>query len=149
MPTDLNSLSERMTRLSRKFLTKAQQLEVDVAKETHRLLVLNTPVDKGVARSNWLITVGFETDAVIAAHFPGQHLGLSETANAQATIEAGLNVLISALTKEGEQQIFIQNNVPYIEKLNAGSSSQAPGLFVEMAIQQGLEIVRKRFLLQD
>lgn len=130
--------------MSRQFLSRARQLEVDVARQTHKLLVNGTPVDKGVARSNWLISIGFEIDAVIPARVPGRHLGIDETANAQATIEAGLGVLMSALTPGNEGQIFIQNNVPYIDKLNEGYSGQAPSGFVESAIKEGLDIALSR-----
>jgi hypothetical protein len=41
-------------------------------------------------------------------------------------------------SKEGKNKIIIENDVPYIEHLNNGSSKQAPSHFVEqIALQHG------------
>jgi hypothetical protein len=37
--------------------------------------------------------------------------------------------------KAGETGVILQNNVPYIEPLNAGHSKQAPAHYVEQTIQ--------------
>lgn len=103
-------------------------------------LVLATPVDKGVARSNWLVSLGASRGDVISAYSRGSKLGISEGANAQGAIQHALSVVGNH--KVG-QDIYITNNVHYIETLNAGYSGQAPANFVALAIQAGIEAIRR------
>lgn len=104
-----------------------------------RSLVRNTPVDKGVARSNWRVGIGTPTRSVISAYAPGNKLGIGESANASAAISAGLARINSVRGVSGRggglrTAIYITNAVPYIGKLNSGSSTQAPAGFVETAL---------------
>jgi len=99
-------------------------------------LVRNTPVDKGVARSNWRVGIGAPTRSVIEAYSPGKKLGIGETANASAAINIGrarINSVRGSSTGLGTA-IYITNAVPYIGRLNAGYSGQAPAGFVETAL---------------
>lgn len=102
-------------------------------------LVLSTPVDKGVARSNWLASVGSSRSDQIPAYAPGSKLGLAERANAEGAIRQAQGAMAARLPG---QDCFITNNVPYIETLNNGYSAQAPPSFVQLAIQRGVEAVR-------
>jgi hypothetical protein len=78
-------------------------------------LVLKTPVDTGRARANWLVTVGTTTFAETdATDKPGS-----------ATISSG-TVAISSVRKDPFTIVYLQNNLPYIEDLEGGSSTQAP-----------------------
>ena len=99
-------------------------------------LVRNTPVDKGVARSNWRVGIGAPARAVIGAYAPGKKLGIGETANASAAISAGRARIASVRgTSSGlTTAIYITNAVPYIGRLNSGYSGQAPAGFVQTAL---------------
>jgi len=99
-------------------------------------LVRNTPVDKGVARSNWRVGLGAPTRSVIGAYAPGKKLGIGETANAAAAINAGRARINSVRgTSSGlTTAIYISNAVPYIGRLNSGYSGQAPAGFVQTAL---------------
>tara|TARA_R110000851_G_scaffold16046_2_gene52525 strand:+ start:13616 stop:14068 length:453 start_codon:yes stop_codon:yes gene_type:complete len=99
-------------------------------------LVQNTPVDKGVARSNWRVGIGAPTRSVIGAYAPGSKLGRGESANASAAIAAGRARIASVRgTSTGlSTAIYISNAVPYIGRLNNGFSGQAPAGFVETAL---------------
>ena len=99
--------------------------------EVTALLVRNTPVDTGWARANWIPSVGApnataRTNRPTASLVPG----------AAAEQAAGLASL--AAFKFG-QTAYIVNNVPYIRKLNAGSSTQAPSGFVDRSVEQGVK----------
>ena len=101
-------------------------------------LVRNTPVDKGVARSNWRVGIGAPTRSVISAYSPGRHLGIGENANASAAIAAG-NARINSVKNSGGSlgtAVYISNATPYIEKLNNGYSGQAPAGFVQTAVAE-------------
>lgn len=96
-----------------------------VALTVDQTVVSSTPVDTGRARGNWQVSLGFpvveEQDLVDKA--------------GTVTIAAGAAVIRS---RQSGQTIFISNNVPYIGRLNQGSSSQAPANFVEMAVMDGI-----------
>lgn len=96
-------------------------------------VVFSTPVDKGVARSNWRVSLNRPVTDTVAAYAPGENLGISETANAQAAINQGQTVISQ---RRDMQPIYISNNLPYIGALNAGSSRQAAAGFVEAAVTE-------------
>lgn len=105
-----------------------------------RSVVRNTPADKGVARSNWRVGIGAPTRKVIQAYRPypkgsmANGRGTAETANAGAAIAAGLARIKASEVAGLTSAIYISNNVPYIRKLNAGSSKQAPAGFIETSL---------------
>ena len=86
-------------------------------------LVARTPVDTGRARSNWLPS-----------------LNVSET----STVEPGQkpNVGIVLGSYKINDTILITNNLPYIKRLNDGSSKQAPANFVEAAVEFGANTIK-------
>lgn len=102
--------------------------------EFYRQVIISTPVDTGRARHGWNITINSPSDTV-----PPE--GKYSMPNIE---EHGLSTIISV---SPEQVIYITNRVHYIEKLNGGSSRQAPARFVELAaerVQRGIsKLVRK------
>jgi hypothetical protein len=93
-----------------------------------RRVVFATPVDTGRARANWRAALG------------GPFTKELDSTDAGAAISQAQGVI--AGSKPG-QAIYISNNVPYIVRLNEGSSAQAPAGFVEDALLAGAEIIRK------
>ena len=82
-----------------------------------------TPVDTGRARNSWLATEN-----------PLQFAN---------TLTGGLGVAASLLkppSRDKIEQFYITNGVDYIDKLNAGSSKQAPARFVENTILKYFDI---------
>lgn len=76
-------------------------------------VVLKTPVDTGRARGNWQTNVGRGTREEIDVEDKGGN----------STVAKGL----AAIGKQkGFQQISLDNNVPYIGRLEDGSSRQSP-----------------------
>lgn len=79
-------------------------------------LVVKTPVDTGHARNNWQITIGSE---------------------AQDEIDAPINELGALSTLGPFQDVYITNNVPYIERLDNGHSmKQAPAGMVTPTLNE-------------
>lgn len=111
------------------------KLAKTVAEKVDSELVLNTPVDIGTARSNWVVSLGAPLDEFIEAYAPGSHLGKGERTNAFAAIIQGRREIAD---RQPGQTIYIQNNAPYIGLLNDGHSRQAPALFVQAAVRQGI-----------
>lgn len=89
----------------------------------HQTVVLATPVDTGRARGNWDVSIGGSSKE------PTDNIDQSGS----NTIARGRAV---AESRKPGQSVHIANNLPYIAKLNEGSSAQAPKLFVEQAIDE-------------
>jgi hypothetical protein len=100
----------------------------------HGRLVEDTPVDTGWARSNWLPSVGTPKREVV---------GKPSSLNAGAA-DSGRSEVVDWKIADGP--IYITNNVPYIQRLNTGSSKQAPAGFVESAVQTEVNKANRRKL---
>lgn len=95
-------------------------------------LVEDTPVDTGWARANWVPAIGASRNS------PAESQPTGSMVQTQAAFQqAGLVGLLSYKLPQGA--IFIANNVPYINRLNDGSSTQAPTGFVQAAIRRGVQ----------
>lgn len=110
-----------------------------VARKALKSLVLGTPVDKGVARSNWRVSLGARTFLIIPAYSPGKKLGIGERANARATIAAGNAVIaqlrIGRVTGRVGKALIITNNIPYLNKLRFDKHSpQQTNDWVDLAL---------------
>lgn len=91
-----------------------------------RGLVLATPVDQGFARSNWQTSEGRPITSEI-----------TEDVNRNGS----LSIAIASRATNAARSIpyplfYARNNLPYIERLNAGWSEQAPAKFVEQVIDR-------------
>lgn len=110
--------------------TNAVESEVvDIVTEIHSELMdsppTGTPVDTGWARSNWQIQVGSPPTGTVGSK------GAVSDAKALADREA-----IKSF-KLGDGDVYIQNNVPYIGRLNQGGHSiQSPPFFVDTAVSK-------------
>lgn len=102
-------------------------------------MVLATPVDKGRARSNWLVELDAPRRDTIEPYVPGEG-GNTGGANASAALAQG-GAVIGGYNGDHNTAIVISNNLPYIGPLNAGSSRQAPAGFVEKAVQAAVKQV--------
>ena len=91
-------------------------------------LIEVTPVDTGWARANWLPSVGQPIDAPAGAR---DSVGTATSDQRNGT---------AAVTKYDltKGNVFISNNVPYILRLNDGSSTQAAAGFVQGAIAKAV-----------
>lgn len=113
-------------RISHRTLCRRLALGID------QRLVLNTPVDTGRARSNWLASVGTSRSDTIEEYVPNSKEKAGELGpNAIAAIQQADAAL---KTCPDFPVIYLANNLPYIQRLNEGSSVQAPAGFVEAAI---------------
>lgn len=102
-------------------------------------VVKATPVDTGLARSNWLASIGA---ADLSARSPRSQI---------ATIQE-INSTVADVPADSE--VHIANGggkVPYLERLNSGSSFQAPANFVRIAamaardgLLEGVQILKRR-----
>ncbi len=106
----------------------AEDVDAMVGKFTRRLgvgilrrVVLATPVDTGRARANWQVDLNATPQGQLEEFDKGGGAAVSKGA---AKIK----------TAKSYGTIDMVNNVPYIGRLNEGSSRQAPAGFVEAAV---------------
>lgn len=107
-------------------------------------VVQSTPVDTGRARSNWIASLNQPVTVNREPYSAGEN-GSTGAANVAAAIQQAASVISTA--KSGNS-IWISNSVPYIGRLNEGSSAQAPANFVETSLMRGVEVVRRAKLLE-
>ena len=108
-------------------------------------VALRTPVDTGRARANWRTQVGSALTAQPGA-FPAGSKGSTEAAAAGQAIAEAVRA-VDGFNKSGTP-VFISNNLPYIEALNRGSSTQAPEGFIESAIDAGVRAIQQSRLIK-
>lgn len=122
----IRAIIQGLNRLTERVITKIT-LDVDAnLRET-------TPIDLGWARANWVPAIGtpFRTDLEgIKPTIAQAAAQAAEQAQAMAAVVAGYRLTMG--------KVFISNNVPYITRLNDGSSTQEPPGFVQRAIHKAV-----------
>ena len=126
--------AKRMSSIGVIVTDNADKMVRRVVTVVDQIVVLGTPVDTGHARSNWHIGLGAavteETDTF-------DKIG-SETLSKHQSVIA---------SRRAGQDVYNSNNVPYIGMLNRGHSSQAPAMFVEQAVLEGIRAAKNSRLL--
>ena len=122
--------ARRMQRRARQVESGASDAVKSAALVINQVVILETPVKSGHARANWQIGLVSPITREID----------EEDKSGAATI-ARNNTLIKARTKRVD--IILSNNVPYINRLNEGSSSQAPAGFVQLAVLAAVAALAK------
>ena len=84
-------------------------------------VIMRTPVLTGRARGNWQATVGTPAGGTIEEF---DKSGMSTMAK------------VNGLRLEDDQPAFLTNNLPYIEKLEKGTSQQAPAGMVGVTVAE-------------
>jgi len=115
----------------------------DAASTVLRSMVDRIPIDTGAAKSNTQVSLGTPILTTRAAHAPGV-----KRSTEQQNISAAINAGQRRINSRRKEAIFITNNIPYIGKLNRGTSTQSPGLFAEVAVVLGLLSVKRARVLR-
>ena len=130
MPRDpqVRAIVRGLERLTERVVTK---LTLDVTAN----LIEATPVDTGWARANWVPSIGsaFEEDLTDTE---------SSAQNAAMAKQKQQSAIAGVVTgyKLNRGKVFISNNVPYVGRLNDGSSMQAPSGFIQTAIAKAVTL---------
>lgn len=93
-------------------------------------LIEDTPVDTGWARANWVPAIGSPRTKTAGTREAAENGNLSTGPQTTGQVEI--------LRYKLGPTVHITNNVPYINKLNAGHSRQAPSAFVQNAVLRGV-----------
>lgn len=86
---------------------KIKKVRVNYAFALYSSIVKKTPVDTGRARANWNVSVGKD-----------------DTSTTDEKKKTGLKHKITEINPNGDESIFISNNLPYITKLEYGGYSK-------------------------
>lgn len=143
---EMKDFSKRIRTIAVEAEREVENTVKQVAISVDQTVVMATPVDTGRARSNWIARLGSAARGVREAFVPGKK-GSTGAANSQASIDAARGI-IAGYSVRTNPAIFISNNLPYIEKLNDGHSTQAPAAFVQQAVQSGAAAVRNARIIK-
>ena len=139
MAGNLLTLADNIAKKRKAIDEAASKLAVETALTIVGDLAYKTPVDTSQALSSWEVTLDAPSTNKPGPHFPGKQ-GSSYRSSAAETINRAKAVLKN---KKPGQVIWITNNQPYIRKLNEGSSTQQPAMFVERAVLLGRKMLSK------
>lgn len=126
--SDLYDLAKSMKLTAKAVSQNAIEVVKSVSQNVGVTVIYATPIDTSRARMNWQGTVNSPATEVLSP-YPAKPSDPS----------VGSNVAIASIRKavsdySGQPAgIFITNNLDYIQKLNNGSSEQAPANFVAKA----------------
>ena len=81
-------------------------------------VVKKTPVDKGRARGNWQVGIGFAPGGLVGGSFPKNVSGSPESVSEGNVLSKGIATILGA--KVPYQIWYVTNNVPYIVFLDQG-----------------------------
>jgi hypothetical protein len=122
--------NSRMRRLAKNTATNLTAKVNKIALQVLLNILQSTPVDTGMAISNWILSLSDPSDEQIPPYSPG-----SKGSTRQRNIGAAYNTAQAGIQDRTPKQIiYITNSLPYIGLLNDGSSSQAPSGFVQSAV---------------
>lgn len=107
----------------------SKKLMIDI----DRRVVLETPVDTASAKRSWVAGVN---------RSPTEVFDLPDGSNINAAESQAIQQAESTIGRaKAFDAIYINNNQPYIERLNDGWSNQAPSRYIDNIISQ--EVSRK------
>ena len=117
-----NNFIKLANKLDKGVENKMKKLTLDI----HSQVTQDTPKKTGWAANNWIPAIGKPFTKTV---------GSPKNTNPNNTfIVSGIAEVLTYTLKKGF--IYISNNVPYISRLNQGSSKQAPAMFVEKAVKR-------------
>lgn len=134
----LSAVAGRNKKLGLAIIAEINKVIIEMVVKIDQGIIIASPVDTGRSRSNWIMSLNHPTDALPTGEDEGDS---ASPIGPEMALSQGRNTLNSR--KPGDT-IYLQNNTSYIEKLNNGSSAQAPANFVQKAIMEGINSLKNR-----
>ena len=130
-----------LTEYAKKKNVEIKEVRKAYAFALYSSIVKKTPVDTGRARGNWNISVGSaDTSTDDPSSYPTSYRkrqkknAKSGKKTSRPAAKLKYKDPASISTPDGDESIFISNNLPYIESLEYGSSKQAPNGMVGVTL---------------
>jgi len=99
-------------------------------------IVARTPVKTGRARGSWIVSLDTSSETSLPpGDYPAYHES-SSAANAAVSVATPELDVLTAPGGNPYRTVWISNNLPYIQPLNDGHSTQAPAGYVEMTVAE-------------
>lgn len=136
---DISTFEARIAMRASKMLSNINILMRNLGRGIVRDLTESTPVDTGLAISNWQTSIGEPIHEPIE-HYSKGSKGSTRAENIAGAVDQA-NVVIAGFVI-GMGPIQIVNNIHYITELNDGTSSQAPINFVQMSVIRAVAVVQ-------
>lgn len=124
------SMSEIVSRTNARVDTQIRKATIELFGSVIKM----TPVDTGRAKGNWQCTIGSPATSSTNA-IDGSSRQSLQGSKAYSDV-------VSTVPKSGNV-VWLANNLPYIRKLEYGSSQQAPSGMVRINIQRFASILRE------
>lgn len=125
MASSLGDFGNRMHQRAGQVNGEVVRAMKEVALSVVTNVAQDTPILTGQAQANWLLAFDKPNDFMRVV----DDFGIADARDSIAYARG----MLQKLTRS-DTEIHITNNVPYIIKLNNGSSKQAPRLFVQAAV---------------
>jgi hypothetical protein len=126
----VGSFDDEMRKFERKTARKLELAARNIALELFKRVIKKTPVDKGRARTNWQGSIGLPVLGTVETTDKNGGATMAKVVSASAGFEVG-------------DTIYLANNLPYIRKLEEGSSQQAPAGMVALTVQEFAAVVNQ------
>jgi Bacteriophage HK97-gp10, putative tail-component len=143
----LDDFAKRMSRIAVAVEANAERAVKDVSREVARAAIEATPVDTGMARSNWQTGLDAAPIGVLPARIPGEK-GSTGDANSAAAMSA-CEPAIDDFDVTRNREVHITNNAPHIGALNDGHSTQAPADFARLAVREGIAKLNRVKIVEE
>jgi hypothetical protein len=127
-------VGKESNKLSKKLRKAINGVSRKLVLDTNRRLAEDTPVDTTFARSGWIPSTGSPTKSL-----PGTRDNVQQDAATSGVAQIQHWDLFKG-------PAFITNNVPYINRLNAGTSDQAPPGYVQNSIEKSISALSTQVL---
>lgn len=113
-----------LTRFAQKADADMTAVVQKVAMEAFKRVIFRTPVDTGRARANWGCTIGK----------PRAAMQIESTDKSGGATTAAMVATVQGM--KGDGSVFLVNNLPYIQELEKGSSTQSPAGMVKVTASE-------------
>jgi len=128
---NLSAFNKKLKEIVDKEIQNKSEVLIDKTQDLFFDICKGTPIKTGHARKNWFMKVD-EPDSKIISKEENEDISRSQAIReAEKDNEKAADIKFNI--KENDS-IYIYNNVPYIRKLEDGSSKQAPSGMVALSL---------------
>lgn len=115
----MKSIAQQLNEIAKKSIEKAEKVVRETYFEVGARIIIPSPVDKGMFKSNWLSGYDFSTQTFD-----------SNNRDSLGKLKEKIDVF------DLNDQFYFTNSLPYAQNLEHGSSDQAPKGMVKVAASQ-------------
>lgn len=122
---DISEYPTVMRRFARGTLAFSAVLLRSIGTEVSRNVISGTPVDTGLARSNWLASINVARPGTRPTVGRGPATQIAEASSVARAVRP-------------DDAFYLSNNIHHIGELNRNKSDQAPSKFIQSEMARGI-----------